>query len=112
MNQSLFIDPLKLWRESFTKLEGAINDMATRRMDTPEFAQALNQFSMASIGMQHVFQKSLDRGFKQLDIPSRKEMASLAAAVQRVEDKLDRLLPPPPAVGAPRPPRTRRPAKA
>jgi hypothetical protein len=48
--------------------------------------------------------------YKRMDLPSRSEVAALAAALQRVEDKLDQLLPAPTSeVIAPRPPRTRRP---
>lgn len=103
-------DPLQLFRETLNKLESGINGMAARRMDSDEFAQALNRYSRVSLGLQHVFEKSLACCFERLDLPSRTEVSALAAAVQRVEDKLDQLLPvTAPAALVPRPPRTRRP---
>ncbi|MDE2454831.1 MAG: hypothetical protein KGL43_14655, partial [Burkholderiales bacterium] len=68
---------------------------------------ALAQFMKVSLAGQHVFARALAGLYVRLDLPSRTELAALAAAVQRVEDKVDVLLPPAPSL-APRPARTRR----
>ncbi|MBB2497087.1 hypothetical protein [Aquipseudomonas ullengensis] len=107
---SLLPDPLQLCRDALNKLENGINGIATRKMESSEFAQALNRYSRISLGMQYVVEKSLACCFERLDLPSRTEISTLAAAVQRVEDKLDQLLPVvSPAALEPKPPRTRRP---
>ncbi len=105
------LDPFQMWRETITLIEGEVNALASRKMQAPEFAQAANQFTKVSLGMQHVFERSLAGVLRRLELPSRAEVDALASAVQRIEDKLDQLLPVPvkPSL-APRPTRTRRPS--
>ena len=107
MTKALKLDPLVLLREGINKLEGGANAYATGKMQSEQFAQVLAQFIKVSLGVQHVAGKMLARVYARLDVPSRTELAALAAAVQRVEDKVDALLPPTPSL-APRPARTRR----
>ncbi|MCY1390209.1 hypothetical protein D9M71_50240 [compost metagenome] len=104
-------DPLKLYREALTRFETGVNALATRNSDSKELGQVINRLSKVSLGIQHLSETSLEQLYKRIDLPSRAEIAALAAAVQRVEDKLDQLLPAPTnAAIAQRPPRTRRPA--
>ncbi|NWL76528.1 hypothetical protein DM872_06650 [Pseudomonas taiwanensis] len=108
MANTKFPDPLQFCRDTLTKLENGINQFATRKMETVEFAETLSRFNKVSLGVQYTLDKSLACFFERLDLPSRTEVASLAAAVQRVEEKLERLLPDiPDEALVPRPPRTR-----
>ncbi|WP_160108614.1 hypothetical protein [Pseudomonas izuensis] len=104
------LDPFQMWREAVTLIEGEINSLASRKMESAEFAQVANQFSRVSLGMQHVFERSLASVLRGLELPSRSEVDALAGAVRRLEDKVDQLLPSPvkPSL-VPRPSRTRRP---
>lgn len=103
-------DPLKLYREAITRFENGINALAARHIDSKELGLVIDQFSKVSLGLQHLSEKSLERFYQSVDLPSRTEIAALAATLQRVEDKLDRLLPAATSKAvAPRPPRTRRP---
>ncbi|TDF83932.1 phasin family protein [Pseudomonas sp. H9] len=105
------LDPFQMWREAVTLVESEINALAVRKLESAEFAQAANQFSKVSLGVQHVVERSLAAALRRLELPSRSEVDALTTAVQRIEDKLEQLLPS--AVNpahAPRPPRTRRPA--
>lgn len=103
-------DPLKLCREAITLFENGINALAARNIDSKELGLVIDQYSKFSLGLQHLSQASLECLHKRMDLPSRSEIAVLAASLQRVEDKLDQLLPAPAsAVIVPRPPRTRRP---
>ncbi|MEJ8856592.1 hypothetical protein WKW79_18595 [Variovorax robiniae] len=103
-------DLMQWWRTAFDQLENSVNTLGARRMESEEFSQVLNQFSQVSLGMQHAYSQVLARTQKRLDMPSRTEFAALAAAVQRLEDKIDMLLPAAARPSsAPRPARTRRP---
>lgn len=107
---SLLPDPLHLCREALNRLESGINDYAAQKMDSATFSQALSRYTQVSLGVQFTLEKSLACVLERLDLPSRREVGELAAAVQRVEDKLDLLLcDAAKPVLAPRPPRTRRP---
>lgn len=107
MTKALKLDPLALLREGINKLEGGANAYATQKMQSEQFAQVLGQLIKVSLGVRHVFGRTLARVYAQFDVPSRTELAALAAAVQRIEDKVDTLLPPAASL-APRPARTRR----
>lgn len=101
------LDPLALLRQGVNRLEGGANAFATRKMQSDQFSQLLGQWIKVSLGVQHVAGKLLTRLYARLDVPSRTELAAVAAAVQRVEDQLSTLLPTAPSL-APRPARTRR----
>ena len=109
MATSLIPDPFQMWREALTKLEGNVNSLVTGGMDSQELMRSLHQLSNLSLGMQQAFEKAIGGYLARVNLPSRKDVSDLAAALQRVEDKLDRLLPASAAPAAPRPPRTRRP---
>jgi len=110
MASSLFPDPLKLWRDAVTKLENDVNSLATGSLRSREVVRSLHQFSTLSQGMQQMLDKVIDGHLRRANLPSRREVAVLAESLQRIEDKLDRLLPADTA--APRPARTRRPPSA
>ena len=93
MTSSSNLDPFEMWRQVVTKLEGGINSMANSSMNSEQFTRALHQFSQVSTGMQQTFEKVLDGYFKALRLPSQKDIAALADRLQRLEDKIDMLLP-------------------
>ncbi len=111
VSPSLLPDPFQMWRDAVAKLEGDVNSLVTGSMDSPEMMRSVHQLSRLSLGAQQAFERAVGACFAKLNLPSRKDITALAAALQRVEDKLDRLLPaaaaesPPPS----RPARTRRP---
>ncbi|MBS0316775.1 MAG: hypothetical protein JSR49_06590 [Proteobacteria bacterium] len=113
MPSSLFPDPLQMWRDAVTRLENDVNAMATGGMKSQEVARSLNQFSAVSLGMQQAFEKVVEGYLRRANLPSRKEVAELAHTLQRIESKIDRLLPANALdAAAPRPARTRRPPGA
>jgi hypothetical protein len=101
-------DPLDMWRQALSMLENNINALSNRGMNRDEFTQALQSSSAFALGMQQAVDKALRKHFKLLNLPSREDIDALAAALQRVEEKLDQLVAPP-APERPKPARTRRP---
>jgi len=106
---SLIPDPFQMWREALTKLETNVNSLVTGSMDSQEVVRSVHQLSTVSLGLQQAFEKAIGSYLARVNLPSRKDVSDLAAAMQRIEDKLDRLLTAGSAPAAPRPPRTRRP---
>ena len=106
MSPKQLLDPLAMWREAIDRLEGGLNNVATRNMETEKFSQALAVVLRAGLGTQHLLDKNLARLHERLGLPSRSELEAVAATMRRIEDKLDLLLPPP--APAQRPARTRR----
>ncbi|MFT4268258.1 MAG: hypothetical protein QM586_13735 [Xenophilus sp.] len=108
MASSFFLDPLQLWREAVNKLENDVNALATGSMKSQEVARSLQQFSTASLGMQQVLEKAIEAYLRRANLPSRKGLEAVAEALQRIEHKIDQLLPAEAVpVPVPRPARTR-----
>ena len=112
MTESANLDPFEMWRQVVTKLEGSINSMANSSMNSEQFTRALHHFSQVSTGMQQTFEKVLDGYFKALRLPSQKDIAALADRLQRLEDKIDMLLPMEQCEPENRPLRTRQPSSS
>ena len=93
MTTSLIPDPFQMWREALTKLEGNVNSLVTGSMDSQELMRSVHQLSTLSLGMQQAFEKAIGSYLARVNLPSRKDVSELAAALHRVEEKLDRLLP-------------------
>ena len=109
MASTLIPDPLQMWRDALGQLETNVNSFVTGRMDSQEVVRSVHQLSTVSLGLQQAFEKAIGSYLARVNLPSRKDVSDLAAALQRVEDKLDRLLPASAGPVTPRPPRTRRP---
>lgn len=107
MTSSFTLDPLALLRNAVNRLETSVNAIATDKMQSAQFSQLLARLMKLRVALQHLMGQALARLYARLDIPSRTELAALAAAVQRIEDKVNALLPPAPLLVA-RPSRTRR----
>ena len=109
MSTPLIPDPLQMWRDAVTKLESNVNSLVTGSMESQEVVRSLHQFRTVSLGMEQAFEKAIGSYLSKVNLPSRKDIADLAATLQRIEDKLDRCCCAAATALAPRPPRTRRP---
>ncbi len=107
MSTSFKLDPLALLRDAVNRLETAVNAYATGKMQSEQFSVLVARLMKLRLALKLLVGKALAGVYARLDIPSRTELAALAAAVQRIEDKVNALLPPPLPL-APRPARTRR----
>lgn len=110
MASSVFPDPLQLWRDAIDQLEKDANALATQGIKSPELMRSLQQASGVSLGLQQAYERLLEAHLQRVNLPSRRQLDELAEVLERIEHKLDRLLPP--ETSAPRPARTRRPSGA
>lgn len=94
MDLSFIPDPFRIGRNLLDRVENDVNALATRHMDAPQFVQAMFTASKIALGARHLREKSLEALYRHAELPSRSEVQTLAAAIRRVEDKLDMLLPP------------------
>lgn len=102
-------DPLEMWRQALGEFETTLNASATRGMQSEEMPRTLHQMTNAMLGMRHLYEQMEEQRAKLLDMPRRRDVAALAEALQRLEEKVDRLLPAPPVPEAAKPTRGRRP---
>jgi hypothetical protein len=113
MASSLIPDPLQMWRDALTQLESNVNSLVTGSMDSKDVMRSVHQLSTVSLGLQQAFEKAIGGYLAKVNLPSRKDVTELAEALQRIEDKVDRLAQPNAgAPSMPRPARTRRPPEA
>lgn len=109
MTDPYFFDPLQLWRDAVSKLEKSANERANAQLKAPGVARSLQDAATVSFGLQQAYAKAIDAYLRQANLPSRKQVVELAETLQRLEEKIDRLLP---VTADPQPARTRRPAVA
>ena len=109
MASSLFPDPLQLWRDAVGRLENQANSLATDSLRSQEVVRSLHDLSGAFMGMQQLLDKGISDYLRRTNLPSRKDIAELSQTLQRIESKLDALLPAEAREAPPRPARTRRP---
>ena len=88
MTSSPIPDPLQMWREALTKLESNVNSLVTGSMDSQEVMRSVHQLSTVSLGLQQAFEKAIGSYLAKVNLPSRKDVSELAAALQRVEHVL------------------------
>jgi hypothetical protein len=113
MASSLIPDPLQMWRDALTQLESNVNSLVTGSMDSNDVMRSVHQLSTVSIGLQQAFEKAIGSYLAKVNLPSRKDITDLAEALQRIEDKVDRLAQAnAPSPSMPRPARTRRPPES
>lgn len=110
MASSAFPDPLQLWRDAIDQLEKDANALATQGIKSPGLMRSLQQASGVSLGLQQAYGRLLEAHLQRANLPSRRQLDELAETLERIEHKLDRLLPP--EADVPRPARTRRPSGA
>ena len=112
MAKSFLPDPLELLRLAVNRLEGRANTLAGRGMEIDALMKTLHQVSGLSLALRQAVELAIEGAYKRLNLPSRREFDEMKATLQRLEDKIDSLLAAQPAVSAPRPSRTRKPAAA
>ena len=115
-------DPFAMWRDWVSQSERQWNAFLNNAMSTDEFSQSMGRMMDVYLGMQKNMNETMGRYFSALNIPSRNDILSLGDRLGAIEDRLTSIES---ALGglkagkaaagdepiAPRPPRTRKPAK-
>ncbi len=99
MAKSFLPDPLELLRQVVNRLDG-------RASEVDPVIKTVQQMSGLSLVLRQAVEMAIANAYKRLKLPSSRDFAEVQATLQRLEDKLDRLL----AAQAAAAPRTREPA--
>ena len=115
-------DPAVVWQTMIAEMEKGFNAFAHQAMASPEFSRAMNQAGGAAAGAQKQLGAMMEKYLVSMNLPSRAQLVGLAERLQSIEGQLNEIK----AMlnqmdrdfgagesglaGAPRPPRTRRPA--
>ena len=103
-------DPLEMWRKALNQFEQQANDLGSQSLQSQEVRSMLHQASSMTVQWQQIMGGLLDKYFKAVNLPSRKDIQELALMLRTIDEKLDRLLPVEAPPNTARPTRGRRPA--
>jgi polyhydroxyalkanoic acid synthase PhaR subunit len=123
-------DPFTVWRQWLSDSERQWNSFLNEAMSTEQYSQAMARSMDMFLSFQKTMNDSMSSYFGALNIPTRTDILNLGDRLSAIEDRLVSLegtlgrmkgqvtaannsdAPPQSPIPAPRPPRTKRPAKA
>jgi hypothetical protein len=106
-------DLFGIWRMLIQHWETQTNAALSDLTGSEAFSREMNRHMAGALKMQSAFNEAVERALKTLNLPSRDDVARLAAQLASIERKLDALAGKPPGAVLAAPPvqarRTRRP---
>jgi hypothetical protein len=113
-------DPAVIWQTMLGEMEKGFNSFANQAMASPEFSKVMNQVGGVSAGAQKQLGELMEKYLLAMNLPSRAQMVGMAERLQSIEGQLNEIkamlhqvhhnsLSHDGGIGAPRPPRTKRP---
>ena len=117
-------DPVAIWQTMIGEMEKGFNSFANQAMASPEFSKVVNQVGGASAGAQKQVGDLMEKYLVSMNLPSRAQMVGMAERLQSMEGQLNEIkamlhqmqtnngAPSGGSVGAPKPPRTKKPPSA
>jgi SMC interacting uncharacterized protein involved in chromosome segregation len=113
-------DPAAIWKSMLGEMEKGFNSFANQAMTSPEFSKAMNQVGGVTAGAQKQLGELMEKYLLAMNLPSRAQMVGMAERLQSIEGQLNEIkamlhqvhhnsLSQDGGLGAPRPPRTKRP---
>jgi len=85
-NQSF--DAFGIWKEMYDRTESALRDSIQSTLEQPAFAEGLGQVQQQYLQYQGLVNGMTEAYLKQINVPTRDEIASIASLVINVESKL------------------------
>lgn len=121
-------DPFAIWRQWLSDSERQWNSFLNEAMSTDQFSQAMARSMEMFLNFQNAMNDSMGRYFNALNIPTRTDVLNINDRLSAIEDRLvsiegslgklkgqvgsNGVTQAPAPIAAPKPPRTKRPAKA
>ncbi len=91
MPQTQFMDPLAMWKEIYKKTEATWSDAIQDSMKKEPFSEGLGQTLNNHLQYQELISKMTETYLKQVNMPTRGEIASIASLIINLESKVDDL---------------------
>ena len=117
-------DPVELWHTMLGEMEKGFNSFANQAMASPEFSKAMNQAGSVGAGAQKQVGDMMEKYLSGMNLPSRAQMIGFGERLTAIESQLAQITAllrdihqqgggaDGGGVGAPKPPRTKRPPSA
>jgi len=91
LTQNTSFDAFTMWKDLYEKTESTWRDSIQETLQKESFAEGLGQFQSQYLQYQELVNNMTASYLKQVNMPSREEIANVATLVINVESKLDDL---------------------
>lgn len=91
MPQAKFMDPLTMWKDIYEKTEATWSEAIQDSMKKEPFSEGMGQTLNNHLQYQELISKMTETYLKQVNMPTRGEIASIASLVINLEAKIDDL---------------------
>lgn len=119
-------DPFEMWRDWVANSERQWNSFLNNAMAADEFSQAMGRMMDVYLNMQKNMNEVMGRYLQVINVPTRNDVMAIGERLSQIEDRLNQIegalarmsvpsasgTAAPRATAVPRPPRTKKPAKA
>ena len=87
-NDTINIEPLRLWREWYQKSEKSWNEAVTNLLGDDRVAKSTGKYLQEALHAQRMFSDAMAKYLANLNLPSRSDVLALSDRVGKVEDAL------------------------
>lgn len=91
MPQTKFMDPIAMWKDIYEKTEATWSDAIQDSMKKESFSEGLGQTLNNHLQYQELISTMTETYLKQVNMPTRGEIASIASLIINLEGKVDDL---------------------
>ena len=91
MTQKIPFEPFTIWKDMYEQSEKAWSDVIQDTLGKESFSESLGQIQSNYLQYHEIISNLLDAYFKQVNIPTRSEVANVASLVINLEDKVDNI---------------------
>ncbi|MGJ9459987.1 poly(R)-hydroxyalkanoic acid synthase subunit PhaE [Oceanobacillus sp. CF4.6] len=89
-NQSM-LDPFSLWKSMYEQTESNLSEVINETLKKEEYAELLGQVQNGFLQYQQLIQSTTDSYLKQINVPTREEISSVASLIINLEEKVESL---------------------
>ncbi|WP_338750671.1 poly(R)-hydroxyalkanoic acid synthase subunit PhaE [Bacillus sp. FJAT-52991] len=91
MTQQTLPDPFTVWKSFYEKTEASWNDILHETMQQEAYSEWMGQTQSAYLQFQELIQKTTEAYLKQINMPTREEISSVASLIINLEEKVEDL---------------------
>ncbi|MCL7745745.1 poly(R)-hydroxyalkanoic acid synthase subunit PhaE [Halalkalibacter alkaliphilus] len=91
MTKQTTLDPFALWKSMYEQTESNLSDAIHETLKKEEYAEYLGHLQSGYLQYQQFIQSATDAYLKQINVPTREEISSIASLIINVEEKVENL---------------------
>ncbi|WP_052144647.1 poly(R)-hydroxyalkanoic acid synthase subunit PhaE [Halalkalibacter okhensis] len=91
MSKQTTLDPFALWKSMYEQTESNLSDAIHETLKKEEYAEYLGHLQSGYLQYQQFIQSATDAYLKQINVPTREEISSVASLIINVEEKVENL---------------------